>query len=52
MLNLQAAHDTAKHADTFLVCVLAEDVRLQRSSDAELLDLVGKESDKSAICTE
>jgi len=52
MVNLQATHDTVKHTDTFLVYVLVENVRLQRASYAELLDLVGKESDKSAIRTE
>ena len=52
MINLQAAYDTSKHDYTFLVYALIENVRLQRTSNTELLDLVGKESDKSAIRTE
>jgi hypothetical protein len=52
LLNSQTAHDTCEHDDTFLVYVLVENVRLQRASDTELLDLFGKEGDKGAIGTE
>ena len=48
---LHASHDSRQHIKSVFIDLRIEDIFLKYTSDSKILDLFGKEFNKSTVCT-